>query len=134
MSTHFTDQLSSLPAQHAHLDLGSIELPVAQASRLCPHPKKHSRDGCATRYSKLPLLPLTLLPLILVLFAYSGALAAPPGDSLHLLSRSRTEIAPKSGQFQVIEQAVDLDPKQTALIICDLWDKHWCDGATSASA
>ena len=23
-----------------------------------------------------------------------------------------------------------LDPKKTAIIICDLWDKHWCRGAT----
>ncbi|HET6247714.1 MAG TPA: ThuA domain-containing protein [Tepidisphaeraceae bacterium] len=53
-----------------------------------------------------------------------------PAPTLHLLTRSRAEITPKSGKFEVVEQTADLDPKQTALIICDLWDKHWCDGAT----
>jgi type 1 glutamine amidotransferase/nicotinamidase-related amidase len=59
-----------------------------------------------------------------------SAEALPPDSTLHLVARSRTEISPKSGKFEVVEQQVDLDPKQTALIICDLWDKHWCDGAT----
>ena len=56
---------------------------------------------------------------------------AGPDNVLHLSVRLRTELFPHSGQYQVVEREDELDPKQTALIICDLWDKHWCDGATS---
>ncbi|HZK80967.1 MAG TPA: PVC-type heme-binding CxxCH protein, partial [Humisphaera sp.] len=38
----------------AKIQFEGFELRVAQASRLCPWPRKHSRDGCATSYSKLP--------------------------------------------------------------------------------
>jgi len=36
------------------LENESVELPVAQASRLCSWPQRHSRDGCATSYPELP--------------------------------------------------------------------------------
>ncbi|HWE01970.1 MAG TPA: ThuA domain-containing protein [Tepidisphaeraceae bacterium] len=68
---------------------------------------------------------------IVSILTMAGAFADAPGDSLHLLARTRVEIAPKSGKFEVVEKGVDIDPKRTALIICDLWDKHWCDGATA---
>ena len=64
-----------------------------------------------------------------VSMAFASPAWAAQDDSLHLIERSRTEITPHSGQYQVAEKHLDLDPKQTALIICDLWDKHWCDGA-----
>ncbi len=65
----------------------------------------------------------------------SGDSPAPPAapaasSSLRFNARSRHEMAPKSGKFEIVERAVQWDPKQTALIICDLWDKHWCAGAT----
>ena len=34
---------------------GSFESAVAQASRLCPAPERHSRDGCATGFSRLTM-------------------------------------------------------------------------------
>jgi type 1 glutamine amidotransferase/nicotinamidase-related amidase len=63
----------------------------------------------------------------------AGAADSPPkpdGSMLHFTGRTRVEVSPKSGRFEVVEQPLDWDAKQTALIICDLWDKHWCDGAT----
>jgi len=30
---------------------------------------------------------------------------------------------------QTVEETVEWDPKKTALIICDMWDNHWCKGA-----
>ena len=44
-------------------------------------------------------------------------------DVLHLEARSR-----KDGQVK--ESKVDIDPRRTAIIICDMWDQHWCKGAT----
>lgn len=30
----------------------------------------------------------------------------------------------------VVLEAVDWNPSEVAVILCDVWDKHWCDGAT----
>ncbi len=34
----------------------------------------------------------------------------------------------------VVNEIQQWDPKQTAIIICDMWDKHWCKGATARVA
>jgi nicotinamidase-related amidase len=28
------------------------------------------------------------------------------------------------------EEVIHWEPEETAIIICDMWDRHWCDGAT----
>ena len=43
-------------------------------------------------------------------------------NSLQLHLRTRTAYAAK-------EESVQWNPKQTALIICDMWDDHWCKSA-----
>jgi len=43
--------------------------------------------------------------------------------------RSRVEIFKGSGQFEPVTVPRDLDPAKTALVICDMWDHHWCTGA-----
>ncbi|MCL5096806.1 MAG: isochorismatase family protein [Candidatus Omnitrophica bacterium] len=53
---------------------------------------------------------------------------------LELQARCRHETSPGSGQFQVEEKTLRWDPKKTAIIICDMWDKHWCKGATERVA
>jgi nicotinamidase-related amidase len=49
---------------------------------------------------------------------------------LTLKTRQRIESPSGSGQFRVVEQKVKWDANQTALIICDMWNEHWCKGAT----
>lgn len=51
-------------------------------------------------------------------------------DPLRLSLRSRVKSG-LEGQdaFRVVEKRVDWDPKTTALIICDMWDDHWCKSA-----
>jgi type 1 glutamine amidotransferase/nicotinamidase-related amidase len=78
---------------------------------------------------------INFLAIICALLAASITSFAEPANkpdsaALHFLARTRTEVSPKSGRFEVVEQPLEWDAKQTALIICDLWDKHWCDGAT----
>lgn len=36
----------------------------------------------------------------------------------------------KGGEWRQTGLTERIDPKHTALIICDMWDKHWCRGAT----
>lgn len=51
--------------------------------------------------------------------------------SININVRSRVELFKGSNEWQEVtaSRAVDLD--KTAIIICDMWDKHWCRGATT---
>jgi nicotinamidase-related amidase len=46
--------------------------------------------------------------------------------SLHLRSRIKAE---GKDRFEVMEKQSEWNPKKTALIICDMWDDHWCKSA-----
>src|SRR5439155_26254301 len=55
------------------------------------------------------------------------ALSASAGENvlqLQLRSRARTD-----DRFKVVENEVSWEPKKTTLIICDMWDDHWCKSA-----
>ena len=52
-------------------------------------------------------------------------------DPLVLHARVREpETAGAAGQFVVREKVLEWKPAQTAIIICDMWNQHWCQGAT----
>jgi len=57
----------------------------------------------------------------------AASIATAAEEPLKLNLRSRTGTA--SGEKQVRETAATWDPKRTALIICDMWDDHWCKSA-----
>ena len=73
--------------------------------------------------------------LLLVLAATGHSRAADPtvGD-LKLYASSRVETSEGSGQFECAYKTLHWDPKQTAIIICDMWDHHWCKGAAARVA
>jgi nicotinamidase-related amidase len=62
------------------------------------------------------------LVLILTGTAWAGDLEVP--------ARSRVEAFRGSGQWEPVRIDVRLSPAQTAILICDMWDKHWCAGAS----
>ena len=43
----------------------------------------------------------------------------------------RTQRQNKLGIWSSAEQTERLDPKQIAIVICDMWDNHWCRGAAN---
>jgi len=47
-------------------------------------------------------------------------------NTLRLNLRSRTRTAQG---FTIAERKVSWEPKKTALIVCDMWDDHWCKSA-----
>jgi nicotinamidase-related amidase len=53
--------------------------------------------------------------------------SADENESLRLTLRSRVKGA--GDHFTVVEKRTDWDPKKTAIIICDMWDDHWCKNA-----
>ncbi|MGA2591940.1 MAG: isochorismatase family protein [Bryobacteraceae bacterium] len=52
------------------------------------------------------------------------------GADLQLPVRSRVEAFKGSGVWEEVRLQEDVPIQQTAILICDMWDKHWCSGAT----
>ncbi|MBI1344658.1 c-type cytochrome [bacterium] len=50
-------------------------------------------------------------------------------EPLTLHMRSRTEVAPDSGRYHAVTQPVEWNPKETAIVVCDMWDTHTCPNA-----
>jgi nicotinamidase-related amidase len=44
--------------------------------------------------------------------------------------RSRVEAFKGSGEWRAVSLQQSLPAEKTAVLICDMWDKHWCKGAT----
>ena len=53
------------------------------------------------------------------------------GADLRVTLRSRSEAFKGSGAWQEYQFEERLPVSQTAVLICDMWDKHWCSGATA---
>lgn len=49
-------------------------------------------------------------------------------------TRHRVEKPIRSGNFEVVESTVKWDANRTAVIIIDMWDRHWCFGAAARVA
>src|SRR5258706_6903605 len=63
---------------------------------------------------------------------FSGMISVVKGadDLLHLNLRSRAKRQSEpAGDYEVEQHAVTWAPRKTALIICDMWDDHWCKSA-----
>ncbi|HZO89311.1 MAG TPA: hypothetical protein VFB38_13340 [Chthonomonadaceae bacterium] len=49
--------------------------------------------------------------------------------NLQLNLRTRVEPFKGSGQWQEVTLRQELPPQETAILLCDVWDKHWCQSA-----
>ena len=65
-----------------------------------------------------------------VLLLTLGCASITWAEPLKLNTRRQVESAKGSGQWQPEEKALTWDSKKTAMVICDMWDQHWCQGAT----
>ena len=74
------------------------------------------------------LLLTAVVCIVSCLFLFHAYLTgAGEADALRLNLRSR--VKGDGDAFRVVEKKTDWDPKKTALIICDMWDDHWCKSA-----
>jgi nicotinamidase-related amidase len=55
---------------------------------------------------------------------------AADAPTLHLNLRTRVESFKGSGDWQEVHVTQNLPVAHTAILICDMWDKHWCTGAS----
>src|SRR5438045_5173013 len=58
----------------------------------------------------------------------------PAKDTLALTARSRQKLDDAGTLHREVEQTQRWKPKETAIIICDMWDQHWCKCATQRVA
>ncbi len=64
-----------------------------------------------------------LVPLLLLAALLEAA-------DLRLTLRSRVEAFKGSGDWQEVQFTRTLPAAESAILICDMWDKHWCTGAS----
>lgn len=60
----------------------------------------------------------------------SASIAALAAEPVTFHSRSRVRAANDTNKVEVVEKQVQWDPARTAVVICDMWDKHHCPDAT----
>jgi lysophospholipase L1-like esterase/nicotinamidase-related amidase len=58
-----------------------------------------------------------------------AAIAASRDEKGMLQLTLRSRLKDKTGPTVVVEKKAAWDPEKTALIICDMWDDHWCKSA-----
>jgi nicotinamidase-related amidase len=65
----------------------------------------------------------------LSVLAVAGAADADRSPHLKLTLRSRVPSPKDRGAFEVVSKSVSWSPRQTAVIVCDMWDTHYCQSA-----
>jgi nicotinamidase-related amidase len=71
---------------------------------------------------------------MLVGLCFQFAAAEPAEPQVALVVRSQVEDGKDDSgaeKYKSIEKTVSWQPKHTAVIICDMWDDHWCKGAAA---
>jgi hypothetical protein len=54
----------------------------------------------------------------------------PPAKALELHARRHVETKAGSKEFRPRFETLTWDAAKTAIVVCDMWDKHWCPAAT----
>lgn len=53
----------------------------------------------------------------------------PDAAPLRLTARYRVETAPGSGRHHTLTRLLEWDPAKTAIVVCDMWDDHYCQSS-----
>jgi type 1 glutamine amidotransferase/nicotinamidase-related amidase len=79
----------------------------------------------------VPQSAVSLFNALLALLGLAvGQAHAQLADALRLNTRHWVRSANASNEWRRVEKAAAWDPKHTAIVICDMWNQHWCTGAT----
>jgi type 1 glutamine amidotransferase/nicotinamidase-related amidase len=76
--------------------------------------------------------PIIAFVVLTFLAALATATAAADADELciEMQARQQVETSPNSGTFRTVHSKIKWSPSKTAIVICDMWNEHWCRGAT----
>jgi len=72
--------------------------------------------------------------MIFALCAGTVTLFAQQNDYLRISKQLKAPSTQEAGAWDLISRIEAWKPTETAIIICDMWDKHWCDDATARVA
>src|SRR5262245_16307308 len=67
---------------------------------------------------------------VMIVVGSGSLLSGEPGKALTLELRSRVQAFKPTGEWQEVTFRKELAGAECAIVICDMWDKHWCDNAT----
>lgn len=73
--------------------------------------------------------PIFVLPFTLALVSASAEL-----NAVQLHSRFRQQVAGSATAFTIVEKTLTWQPEKTAVVVVDMWDQHWCQGAAERVA
>ncbi len=74
---------------------------------------------------------LSLPTLLLILFIpISQAKNNKLGQMIKVSLQKRIPSELEEGSFIIVNEIREWNGNETAIIICDMWDEHWCKGAT----
>jgi len=90
----------------------------------------HSSDSIRDRWCARH----TLRVAVAALFCGLAVANAGMGDTLKVDLRKRVATADAPDKFHIVCEKQQWNPSETAIIICDMWDQHWCKGATDRVA
>ena len=77
----------------------------------------------------LPVFVLLVVPII----ASLAPAEIPEANTLSLYMRNRAQVE-NSDQFDLAYNSTEWDARKTAIVVCDMWDEHWCSSATKRVA
>jgi nicotinamidase-related amidase len=67
--------------------------------------------------------------LIIVVMLSVPVDAVAQDTALTLQLRTRAEVAPENGQFRTVTKPAQWKAEETAIVICDMWNNHYCRNA-----
>ena len=77
--------------------------------------------------NRICCLVVALITVLLVATSSRAEEGAP--KTLKLQTRQRVANPENKDQFKIVYKTVEWDPQKTAVIVCDMWDKHGCTAA-----
>ncbi len=79
--------------------------------------------------------PLVLLPLFIIPFVmHAQKPTGPSSGKIRISMQKMVRSDADSTASVIVSDIQEWDPRETAIIVCDMWDQHWCKGATSRVA
>jgi nicotinamidase-related amidase len=72
-----------------------------------------------------------IISLVTAACFFTSAAWAQEAATFHFSARERVATAPGSAEFREVEKTLDWNPRQTALVICDMWDAHTCPNSAA---
>ena len=104
-------------------------------SRIVGRPLRLPQEDSASRFRQAERLPSNLVHHVRrYILAFLAILPSVHGEPLELQSHYRMETSPGSGNFEAVQKQLRWEGSETAIVICDMWDRHWCKGATARVA